>query len=113
MEKAIPDRLARHYADMAALSTHPIARKAIDRSDVCERVVNWKDRFFGSAWANFDKAKAGTFRLVPPPSRLAALRHDYQAMRDMFLTTPPDFVDVLAALAALENHINKLGTVKQ
>lgn len=108
-EKPTPDRFSRHYADMAALAKHPAASKAIDRHDLRNRVVEWKSQFFGSSWANYDKAKPGTFRLVPPAERRAALRRDYQTMRDMYLSEPASFDDILATLADLENRINHTG----
>lgn len=107
--KPTPDRLSRHYSDMAALATHPTASKAIDQHDIRNRVVEWKSRFFGSSWANYDQAKPGTFRLVPPSERLTALRRDYQAMRDMCLTEPASFDEILATLATLESRINHVG----
>ena len=106
-EKRIPDRLSRHYADMAALSQHPVAGKAADRNDLRAWVVNWKSQFFGSAWANYDRAKPGTFHLVPPSERLPALRRDYQAMRDMFLAEPKGFDEILTTLATVEGQINR------
>lgn len=108
MEKPMPDRFSRHYADTASLSLHPIAGKAVARDDLRDRVVQWKSQFFGSSWANYDLAKPGTFRLIPPPDRIAALRRDYAAMRDMFLSEPPDFDSVLSALSKLEDRINKV-----
>jgi hypothetical protein len=86
---------------------HPTASKAIDQHELRDRVVAWKGQFFGSSWANYDLAKPGTFRVVPPPARLPALRRDYQSMRDMYLTEPPGFDDILATLAELEKHINQ------
>ena len=74
--------------------------------DLRGRVVQWKGQFFGSAWANYDRAAPGTFRLVPPPERQPALRRDYQAMRDMYLSEPPGFDDILSTLAELEAGIN-------
>jgi hypothetical protein len=68
--------------------------------------VGWKSQFFGSSWANYDQAKPGTFRLVPPTARLSALRRDYQAMRDMYLSEPAGFDDILSILADLEAQIN-------
>jgi len=106
--KPTPDRFSRHYADTASLAKHPVASKAIDLHDLRERVVNWKRQFFGSAWANYDEAKPGTFRLVPPPERLPSLRRDYQSMRDMYLTEPASFDEVLATLGELENRINQV-----
>jgi hypothetical protein len=71
--------------------------------------VAWKGQFFGSSWASYDLAKPGTFRLVPPTARLAALRRDYQSMRDMYLSDPDPFDDILATLADLERRINQAG----
>jgi len=105
-DKPTPDRFSRHYADTAALATHPAASKAIDQHDLRNRVVEWKSRFFGSSWANYNEAKPGTFRLVPPSERLPALRRDYQAMLDMYLTEPSSFDEVLAILAEFEKRIN-------
>jgi hypothetical protein len=105
-ETPTPDRFSRHYADTAALAQHPLARGAIGQSDLRERVVAWKGQFFGSSWARYDLAQPGTFRLVPPNGRLAALRRDYQAMRDMYLSEPASFDEVLAVLAELERRLN-------
>lgn len=106
LDKVTPDRFARHYADTAALALHADAAGAIAQSDLCERVVRWKSRFFGSAWARYDLAVQPTFRLVPPPEREAALRRDYHAMRDMYLSEPTSFERILAILADVEGRIN-------
>ena len=109
VDKPTPDRFSRHYADTAALAKHPIVSKAIDDHELRDRVIQWKHRFFGSSWANYDAAKPGMFRLVPPTTRLSALRQDYVAMRDMYLSEPASFDEVLSALAELEGRINQGG----
>jgi hypothetical protein len=108
-DKPTPDRFSRHYADTAALSLHPAAARALELHDLRDRVVEWKGRFFGSGWARYDLARPGTFRLVPPPERVPELRRDYQAMRDMYLSEPAGFDQVLATLAELERRINGAG----
>ena len=91
------------------MAKHPLASLALDQHALRERVVQWKSQFFGRSWANYGAAKPGTFRLVPPPERQAALRRDYQAMHDMFLSEPTPFDHVLAILAGLEKRINQTG----
>lgn len=108
-DKPTPDRFSRHYADTASLTVHPAAAKAINQHELRNRVVKWKSQFFGSSWANYDQAKPGTFRLVAPPERQASLRRDYQAMRDMYLSEPASFDDILGILADLEKRINTGG----
>jgi hypothetical protein len=101
-----PDRYSRHYADTAALAQHPDGQIALELSDVRQRVVDWKARFFGSGWARYDLGVPGSFRLVPTNARMDALRRDYREMRDMYLAEPPSFDEVVAQLAELENRIN-------
>lgn len=106
IEKETPDRFSRHYADTAALALHQASSPAIGRDEIRDRVVAWKSRFFGSAWARYDLARAPTFRLVPVAEREHALRRDYQAMRDMYLSEPVPFDDVIATLREVEQRIN-------
>lgn len=105
-DKPMPERFSRHYADTAALANHPVAIRAINQHDLRNRVVLWKSQFFGSSWASYDLAKPGTFRLVPPAERLLALQRDYQSMREMYLTKPVSFDDVITILSDLQHHIN-------
>ena len=105
--KATPDRFSRHYADVAALARHPVTERAIADLDTCARVVGWKRLFFGSAWASYETARPGSFRLLPSDERLPALRRDFMAMRDMYLAEPPSFDAVLATLADLERRLNE------
>jgi len=88
------------------LAKHSAAKSALDRHDIRNRVVEWKSQFFGSARANYEQAKPGTFRLVPPPARLPALRRDHQAMRDTYLSEPVGLDDILLTLTDLEVQIN-------
>ena len=102
----IRDRFARHYADFAALWQHAARDAALRRPDLLADVVQHKSRYFGSAWASYESAQPGSFRLVPPAPRQAALAQDYAKMLPMFMTEPPAFDAVLAQLAAAEQTLN-------
>jgi hypothetical protein len=105
-EQATPDRYARHYSDMTRLLAHPKARSMLAEHALCARVVEWKSRMFARQWARYDLAKPGTFRLLPPTARVAALARDYAQMRAMFLTAPAEFDEVLGVLDAAERALN-------
>lgn len=105
-DKPTPDRFSRHYADTAALLQHVTSAAAPGQHPLRERVVEWKASFFGSAWARYDLAKPGTFRLAPASARIPELRRDYHAMRDMYLSEPLTFDAIVAALEAMEQRIN-------
>ncbi len=103
----MPDRFSRHYADMSRLAQHPSCAPFFAMDDLCGRVVDWKSRFFARAWARYDLARRGTFRLAPPPGRLAELTADYDGMRQMFITPPPAFDEIVRVLKDAEQKINK------
>ena len=102
----MPDRYARHYSDMARLLGHAGAKAMLADHVLCARVVAWKSRVFARQWARYDLARPGTFRLLPPTARLAALACDYAQMRAMFLQSPPEFDAVLEVLASAERTLN-------
>ncbi|MCF7852374.1 MAG: nucleotidyl transferase AbiEii/AbiGii toxin family protein [Simkaniaceae bacterium] len=106
LNKPMRDRFSRHYADTAALANHPEVSKVIDCRNLRDRVVSWKNLFFRDSWANYTEAKTGTFHLVPRAERLPDLRRDYQLMRDMYITEPANFDDILRTLSELEHRIN-------
>lgn len=106
-EKATPDRFARHYADTAALALDASSAEAIDNSELRDRVVRWKGRFFGSTWARYDLAQPPTLKLVPTSEREVALSRDYQNMREMYLADPLPFERILSTLAEVERRINR------
>jgi hypothetical protein len=105
-EKATPERFSRHYADLAALAAHQVGIRAMIRDDLRVRVVEHKQVFFASAWASYETAIPGSFRLVPSPERLEFLAKDYQAMNPMFFLPPPSWRQIVEALALLEVQIN-------
>ena len=105
-EQAMPDRYARHYSDMARLLGREDAVHNLADEALCAHVVDWKGRVFARGWARYDLARAGSFRLLPPEGRRAALAQDYAAMQQMFIGTPPAFDDVLDRLAQAETQLN-------
>ena len=105
-EKATPERFSRHYADLAALARHVVGQQALLRDDLRARVVEHKQVFFTSAWASYETAKPGSFRLIPSSQRLAFLAKDYQAMHPMFFRSPSSWTEIVEILAQLEVQIN-------
>lgn len=101
-----PDRYARHYFDMVMLLAHPQATVFLADRAQCARVVDWKRRVFARGWARYDLAHPGSFRLVPPVARQAALAQDYATMRPMFMTEPPPFSRLMQSLTTAEHSLN-------
>ena len=104
--KATPQRFSRHYADLAALAAHPSAAVALARDDIRARVVEHKRVFFAAAWAKYEIAVPGTFRLIPSDHRLAGLETDYRNMQEMFFGRSTPWSAIVEQLRSLEARIN-------
>ncbi len=73
-----------------------------------EDVVLFKKKFYPRGWANYDAAKPGTLKLIPPDRVLHAMQKDYVAMKEMIFGRCPNFEEIVASLTSLENEINTL-----
>jgi hypothetical protein len=105
----MPERYSRHYYDMTMMGQSWVKDKALENLELLDRVVDFNKRFFVSSWANYDLAKSGTMKLVPPVFMQEILKKDYVLMRGMIVGEPPDFDVILSQLEALEREINALG----
>ncbi len=105
----MPSRYSRHYYDLYKLAGSPIRDFALADMDLLEDVVSFKQRFYPSAWAQYEKARPGTFKLIPAGAHLAELRSDYRDMTMMIFGEIPDFDAVVDALQRLEDEINGRG----
>ena len=107
IEKAMPLRYSRHYADVAQMSQAEVADEALKDMNLLKDVIAHKDKFYHSGWAKYDLAIQGSFHLVPPQERFSELRRDYRNMDAMFFSDPPDFDDILKQLSIFEKRINR------
>lgn len=107
--KPLPSRLSRHYYDLDQMAANTELRKqALNNIPLLKRVVEHKQIYFESKWANYEEARPGTFCLTPSTNHLDDLRADYKAMQEMFFSAPPTFESILKNLKQLEQEINKL-----
>lgn len=105
-QKAIAPRNSRHYYDLVQLVNHDAGKNALQDVELLTEVVRHKKTFYASAWASYDTAIPGSFRLVPSEPRIGQLRQDYERMREMFFVDPPPFDNIIAALRDIESLIN-------
>ncbi len=104
----MPSRYSRHYYDMHRLASSSTKETALGNLQLLSDVVDFKQRFYYCAWAHYEDAKPGSFKLLPSDERLAELRADYRDMGQMIFGTPPSFDDIIANIRILEEEINKL-----
>ncbi|MDD2830359.1 MAG: nucleotidyl transferase AbiEii/AbiGii toxin family protein, partial [Sulfuricurvum sp.] len=106
LDKAMLPRYSRHYYDLAMMAQSHVKEAALRDLNLLETVVAFKQQFYPSAWANYESAKAGSLKLVPPQERITELTKDYDAMRSMIFGNYPSLNEIITILKALEAEIN-------
>ncbi|MGO8815196.1 MAG: nucleotidyl transferase AbiEii/AbiGii toxin family protein [Terriglobia bacterium] len=104
--KPVSERVFRHYHDVVLISKHPRGLRALKDLNLLEQVVEHKQHFFREGGARYELAKKGTLRLAPGSVLEAALRRDYEKMREMYFGGEPDFDAVMADIRELERAFN-------
>ncbi len=103
-----PERLSRHWFDLACLAAHDVGRAALADRRLLEDVVRHKKVFFHAGYANYDQCLDGRMRLVPEDEELLHLRSDYNAMRAAAIITDdaPGFDTLMEKIRDLEANAN-------
>jgi len=102
-----PNRLSRHWFDLACFARHDAGRAALADRALLEDVVRHKTVFFNAGYAHYDHCLDSRLRLVPDDDGLAGLRSDYDAMRRAGIVGAPGFDTLMEELRALEVEINR------
>ena len=107
-ELPMPRRYSRHYYDLYAIAHSAYKASAFEQVDLLRKVAEFKMKFYPRKWAEYENAKIGTLKLVPPEYRLKTLRADYQNMEEMFYSDFPDFDKLMKYIGELEKEINSI-----
>jgi len=106
-DKPLPGRYSRHYYDVAMMARTQTGADALADVELLAQVVRHKRTFYASGWARYDLAVPGTLKLLPPDSRLAALKQDYRNMAVMLFGEPPKFDSLMTALGEFEQRLTR------
>jgi hypothetical protein len=91
---------------LAKLAESAVRKAALTDLKLLENVVEFKQRFYPRAWARYDLARPGTFRLIPEGKVLATVEADYRAMQNMIFWDVPSFESIMKSLQSLQDEIN-------
>ena len=105
-DRPFPLRYSRHYYDLYKMMQTPVKDNALADTELLEKVVKFKDKFYRCPWARYDLAKCGTMKLLPPTYNMSKLRSDYDHMQNMLFGDKPSFDEIVNAMKKLENEIN-------
>ncbi|MCF6287143.1 MAG: nucleotidyl transferase AbiEii/AbiGii toxin family protein [Candidatus Hydrogenedentes bacterium] len=103
-----PDRLSRHWYDLAMIGQAESGANAISNRALLEDVVTHKQLFFNASYAHYNACLTGKFQLVPNNPLLSDLKRDYKQMHNagMFDIEPPAFTEIVELLSEFEDRIN-------
>ncbi len=107
-DKKIPLRHSRHYYDLAQMAQAVVKDEALADLELLAEVVEFKQKFYISAWAKYEDAKVGTFKLLPPAFRYKELKDDYASMQNMIFDKHLLFEEIIDILQTLEDEINAM-----
>jgi hypothetical protein len=103
-----PERLSRHWYDLAKLSDSWVGDQALNDVEILVDFIKHKKVFFNAGYANYDKCLSGNFKLIPNKAEIANLKSDYQIMKQsgMFYGDSPKFDEIISELCKREALIN-------
>ena len=108
-QTVMPKRYSRHYYDLYKLALSPVKGRAFAGINLLPDVVQFKERFYPSTWAQYALAIPGSFKLLPTgDAQLKELQQDYEEMQLMLFGKAPGLAAILAVLGELEDQINAL-----
>lgn len=109
--KALPSRYARHLYDVYKMGNSWVKESAFKRSELLERDVAFKQKFYYAKNAHYETATLKSIDLVPQNAVLGELRKDYSAMRNMIYGDVPEFEKMIEYLSDLQKEIHGLDAI--
>lgn len=104
----MPSRYSRHYYDLAIMAQSNVKEMALSDLNLLKNVIEFKQRFYPRTWAKYDQAFSKNIKLMPPKYRIAELKKDYSAMKEMIFSKYISFEEILETLERLEIEIRSL-----
>lgn len=107
--KESPNRLFRHWYDLAMLIEAGIGKEALMDNKLFKEVIRHKKAFYNATYAHYDYCLAGKFLLTPNQDELKELKKDFIKMKDagMFSEEPMPFQNIIDMLEEFEDQVNR------
>lgn len=107
-EKIRRPRMARHYYDVWRLIEAGVAATAAADLELFHKVAAHRVVYFKQNWVDYDTLAQGSIQMEPTAEQFGNWQRDYAAMAsEMFVTTPPPFEDLMAAILAFQTEFNR------
>lgn len=102
------ERMSRHLYDVYNIMQTKIADEALVDNSLYDSVVEHRRKFIGLKGFDYDSLRKKTLKVVPGGGIRAKWETDYKnTVANMIMGEAPSFEDIMLALEALNNRINK------
>lgn len=101
----LPLRYFRHYYDTAMMALR-LQQDEFKDISLLKSVVEFKQKFYPSAWAKYEDIFTDKLKLLPPKFRFLELEKDYEAMQNMIFGEKMTFSKIIDILQNLELNLN-------
>lgn len=102
------ERMSRHLYDVYNIMQTKIADEALADDSLYDSVVEHRRKFIGLKGFDYDSLRKKTLKIVPEGEIRAKWETDYKnTVANMIMGEAPSFEDIMLALEALNNRINK------
>jgi hypothetical protein len=88
------------------MANSDVKKKSLADTDLLNKVVKFKEKFYRCPWAKYKDAKPGSMKLMPPEYNISKLEEDYEHMQNMIFGNKPTFHEIMATIEKLEKEIN-------
>lgn len=100
-------RYSRHYYDVYMIYNSNEFLNIIKSLELLKKVIKFNNKFFYSAFANYDEILEGKFKIQPNNNYLIELKKDYVDMQNMIYDQDaPSFDDIMNSLATMKDKLN-------
>ncbi len=110
-EKNIAERQSRHYYDLHCLLKSEYKEYCQNEISILKRVAQHKSIYFRAAWAQYEDAKPGSLKLIPKKETIEAMERDYNQMKEMFFSSPPEWSEIIQTIQEFENEFNSTNKI--
>lgn len=106
-DSKMPQRYSRHYYDLYCMAKKGIDDKALKEVGLLTKVADFKEKFYPRKWAEYDKARIGTLKLMPAAHSIDVLKKDYENMKAMIFGYYPSFDELIEEILNIEKKTNE------
>jgi predicted nucleotidyltransferase component of viral defense system len=108
IEQARVERMSRHLYDLVRMTDTPIAKNALDNTDLHRAIISHRRMFIAMKGFDYDTLVPATINIIPPKEVISQWEDDYNKMKTMIYGGSPTFNELIKKIQQLNERINQI-----